>query len=290
MKIFGIEGEFKLITPEVLKDFDAVITIGRTVQYCLALGIPVYCYDRFGGPGWITESNIESASKFNFSGRCVDHFMTSHEIVHNIIKGFKSIENEITFYKSYARSHYHLGHLIDSIDNQLSQLNDPLKHNKQVIFKNIAFRQRQYWAMKKYNTQFLQLFLDYANGISEENSIKLPVLQNTKVQEFVFDLSDKPDFINIRLDPLNDACVIEIEELKLLTDRGERDLRDRLISNAMFHRDNRYFFDFNDPQIHVDSSIADDLSRNQKAHHTHPLYTHCTGCTKYVYTADTDRT
>jgi len=117
---------------------------------------------------------------------------------------------------------------------------------------------------KEYGRYFFQLFLDLGYGISEENSIKLPVLQNTEVQEFIFDLSDKPAFTNIRLDPLNDACVIEIEELKLITDRGERDLRDSLMSNAMFHHGNSYFFDFNDPQIHVDGSIADDLAGAKK--------------------------
>ncbi len=57
------------ITPELLSGFDAVITIGKTVQYCLALGVDVYCYDHFGGPGWLTPENVHSARYDNFSGR-----------------------------------------------------------------------------------------------------------------------------------------------------------------------------------------------------------------------------
>jgi hypothetical protein len=57
------------ITPELLAEFDGVITIGKTVQYCLALGVDVYCYDHFGGPGWLTPDNVDSARYDNFSGR-----------------------------------------------------------------------------------------------------------------------------------------------------------------------------------------------------------------------------
>jgi hypothetical protein len=46
-----------------------VVTIGKTVPYCLALKIPVYCYDHFGGPGWLHEENLDLASQNNFSGR-----------------------------------------------------------------------------------------------------------------------------------------------------------------------------------------------------------------------------
>lgn len=57
------------VTPELIAQHDVVISIGKTVQYALAAGTPVYCYDYFGGPGWITPENAEEASYDNFSGR-----------------------------------------------------------------------------------------------------------------------------------------------------------------------------------------------------------------------------
>lgn len=68
--IFGNDGVMKLVTPQLLLDYDAVVTIGKTVPYCLALQIPVFCYDHFGGPGWITAENVDVAAEYNFSGRC----------------------------------------------------------------------------------------------------------------------------------------------------------------------------------------------------------------------------
>ncbi|SIN70593.1 glycosyltransferase family protein [Agromyces cerinus] len=57
------------ITPSLLGEYDAVVTIGKTVQYALVGGRPVYCYDRFGGPGWLNPSNLEKSAHHNFSGR-----------------------------------------------------------------------------------------------------------------------------------------------------------------------------------------------------------------------------
>lgn len=59
----------KFVNADLLLRYDVVITIGRTVQQCMCLGIPVYCYDHFGGPGYITLDNIEFNERMNFSGR-----------------------------------------------------------------------------------------------------------------------------------------------------------------------------------------------------------------------------
>lgn len=59
----------KFVNAKLLLQYDVVITIGRTVQQCLCLGIPVYCYDHFGGPGYITLENIDFNEYYNFSGR-----------------------------------------------------------------------------------------------------------------------------------------------------------------------------------------------------------------------------
>lgn len=64
--------KYDLLRPEYLSNFDVVISIGKTVQYCLNAGIPVYIYDRFGGPGYLNESNENLAACINYSGRGFD--------------------------------------------------------------------------------------------------------------------------------------------------------------------------------------------------------------------------
>lgn len=81
-------GAYHVLTPEVLAAYDAVVTIGKTVQFCLALRIPVYCYDIFGGPGWIREDMLSLALDFNFSGRCSRRKRNAKDIYNEIINGY----------------------------------------------------------------------------------------------------------------------------------------------------------------------------------------------------------
>lgn len=70
VSIFGAGGDkYNRVNPQDIDKFDAVISIGKTVQYSIMAGIPVYCYDRFGGPGYLNYENYEKAKKLNFSGR-----------------------------------------------------------------------------------------------------------------------------------------------------------------------------------------------------------------------------
>lgn len=60
------------ITPEDMKGVKGIVCNGKSVQYALRAGCPVYLYDHFGGPGWLTEENFKRAEWFNFSGRGFD--------------------------------------------------------------------------------------------------------------------------------------------------------------------------------------------------------------------------
>ena len=82
VKFIGVNGDFcEFVTPELLKKFDVIITIGKTVQYCLGLGIPVYEYDHFGGNGYITTYNFYTERRFNFSGRPNKRKLTADIII-----------------------------------------------------------------------------------------------------------------------------------------------------------------------------------------------------------------
>jgi hypothetical protein len=68
------------MTPEIMSQAKLVICNGKTVQMALRAGVPVYLYDHFGGPGWLTEKNFEKAVHFNFSGRGFDGWKTLEQI------------------------------------------------------------------------------------------------------------------------------------------------------------------------------------------------------------------
>ncbi|MEC8039407.1 MAG: glycosyltransferase [Pseudomonadota bacterium] len=77
------------VTEGMIAQADAIFTIGKTAQYSFRTGRPVYCYDRFGGPGWLSADNFDKAAEFNFSGRCTNLKRSSHQIADEIVSGFE---------------------------------------------------------------------------------------------------------------------------------------------------------------------------------------------------------
>lgn len=91
------------VTPTLLKEYELVVSIGKTIQYCIVGNIPVYCYDRFGGPGFINERNFSANRKLNFSGRGNSR-KSPQEIVKDILSGFSiAVKEHEALHNEYAQ-------------------------------------------------------------------------------------------------------------------------------------------------------------------------------------------
>ena len=265
--VYGIGGDqFQRITADVLSGYDAVITIGRTVQYALAMGLPVYCYDRFGGPGWIMPSNIDLAAEYNFSGRCIGIKKEPDQIVIELIDSFLDVLEEIEIYSKYANEHSNLSYEIDNILENFFRIEDLSQSIfEPSLYEKIVKRQRKYYQSIANNSVLLsQLFIDCGDGYSEEKSTTIQVKKNKESQELCFNLKNAKNLKNLRLDPLNDSCEIEIESLRLLKEDGEIDLLSFIKTNACGHYDKSHLFDSVDPQIYFEGLSSDDLHGAQK--------------------------
>lgn len=110
---FGEHHTIRRITPRILAECEAVITIGKTVQYCMAQEVPVYVYDTYGGPGYLTVENIERAAAFNFSGRCCKRKLGAEALADEILNG--------TAYtglcRRWAETYNHMSNFGKIIDN-----------------------------------------------------------------------------------------------------------------------------------------------------------------------------
>lgn len=102
-----------LITPDILLRYDVIITIGKTVQYGLSLGIPVFEYDRFGGCGYISLENIDREERMNFSGRATRVKMNSEEMLRRIQSGYGAACAEAVALKTIAWDRYAIHKLIE---------------------------------------------------------------------------------------------------------------------------------------------------------------------------------
>lgn len=65
IRFIGKGHEEVRVTPAALAGARFVVANGKSVQYAMRAGVPVFLYDSFGGPGW----GAMSGEYWNFSGR-----------------------------------------------------------------------------------------------------------------------------------------------------------------------------------------------------------------------------
>ncbi|MBU8545972.1 MULTISPECIES: hypothetical protein [Roseomonadaceae] len=118
--LIGRGGTPRLIEPDLIDQFDAVVTIGHTAQKALARGVPVFCYDHFGGPGWITRDNIDAAEADTFSGRWTSQ-RTAQQLLDEIVGGHPAALEAAPSLRSLARNRY-------DIEERLSALIGSFRH------------------------------------------------------------------------------------------------------------------------------------------------------------------
>ncbi len=119
--VYGVSGDkYTPITPEILKRYDVVITIGKTVQYALGMGIPVYEYDYFGGGGYINLQNYEKFEEFNYSGRASKRKLSSKEIANELVDNYKNALDDVDELRKIAIERYSLEKNVDNILKVLS--------------------------------------------------------------------------------------------------------------------------------------------------------------------------
>lgn len=137
--VYGIGGKKEFITPELLLQYDAVITIGKTVQFALVLGVPVYIYDRYGGDGWVSIENIDSLETYNFSGRYKKEKYRVQELFDSIINGYSGTLKDRESLKRIAKQRYSLK---DNLNKILQLLNtkkaQPLGKNSFKYMKRVS--------------------------------------------------------------------------------------------------------------------------------------------------------
>jgi len=146
LDVIGAAHRVQLVDPELLRAYDAVISIGRTVQQCLALGTPVFCYDHFGGPGWILPEVLPRAERYNFSGRCTPVERSAPAILEALKSGYRKATNAAAPLAQVARARYRLK---DNVTQVLSQI-----ESKTPV--DIARLRKQHAPVARYSAIYLE--------------------------------------------------------------------------------------------------------------------------------------
>lgn len=183
-------GNYQQLTPQILARYDAVITIGKTVQYALLFGIPTYCYDHFGGPGYITRENFESSRLRNFSGRNGSK-KTADEIAREITEGYLDAAEFFSNPGTHVLDSFTLSKRLHSVINTAYSLQHThviprpgqivglgkVNELNRTIQDILRTSDREYNTLKgKYeqiNEAYLNRTRDYEKLLKEYNSVRL---------------------------------------------------------------------------------------------------------------------
>ena len=112
--IFGLQKQPIWITPEIIKQYDCLISIGKSIQYGILCGKAVYIYDHFGGCGYLNAENYGQARHYNFSGRDCETKKSAEEIAHEIETGY---QENLKFIQHIDKKDYLLSHFINKISS-----------------------------------------------------------------------------------------------------------------------------------------------------------------------------
>lgn len=99
---------YSAITPKILSQYDVVISIGKTVQYCLGMGIPVFVYDYMGGNGYVKPETLDEEEYFNFSGRSSKRKLESNFLANEIINNYHQACKDVVILKKIAIERYNI--------------------------------------------------------------------------------------------------------------------------------------------------------------------------------------
>ena len=195
---WGEGNEFcSLITPDNLSQYDVVISIGKTVQYAMGMGIPVYEYDHFGGCGYINEKNYLEEEFYNYSGRKSDRKISSKEIASELVLGFNDALGEAVKLKTIAGDRYLLSKKVDEI---LRILNAKHTTKLSCSSENALFM--------AYSRSFVDYTLSYIGVINHQKNIINKINENKIIDEMqnnekIKELSEELIKINNEITNLN---------------------------------------------------------------------------------------
>lgn len=113
--IYGMHHTYKLVTPELLKDYDLIISVGKTIFYSIAMGIPSYTYDEVCTEGYITLENYQKNFSNNFAYNLEYNKKTGQEIYTEIVTNYPEVLEQTEKLKENARRDFFFDDLMDDL-------------------------------------------------------------------------------------------------------------------------------------------------------------------------------
>lgn len=117
--IYGMHHTYKLVTPKLLNDYDVIISVGKTIFYSLAMGIPSYTYDEVCTEGYIYIDNYKKNLDNNMAYNLEYNKKTGKEIYKEVIEQYNNVCSQTKRLKEFARRDFYFDDLMDELINTI---------------------------------------------------------------------------------------------------------------------------------------------------------------------------
>lgn len=236
--IFGLETTSVEVTPEFLSSYDLVISIGRTAQCCFATRTPYYCYDRFGGPGYIAPEAIHHHSWFNFSGRSEPNKRTPDELYADIIEGYSNAVHHLDALRTLAEEYYSFETLFEELlrfiltSSQKLIPNDGQRASTGTLLQDSLADCMKYWISEQPLYGTARFYLIDINGTIDDIQVEtIRFRYSTQIDISSRLLSRDGDRAIVRFDPDYHPCSCILSNCEVIShsptsddNRGNGDL------------------------------------------------------------------
>ena len=241
---YGLETEAVPVTPDLLCRYDVVITIGRTAQLCFASTTPLYCYDRFGGPGYLEPEEFEEAKRTNYSGRSNPKKLSAEELVEDLIRGYPDALGRLTLFREKAELEFSAGRYYKQLLQEVErarpvttcgEMNDTDKVRCRILLAALR---------ESFMNQLgvAQILARKPHGeFSDDDSIMLRYAYRSRIEFDLLKLFSSRDELEFRFDPDVSPCRVLAHSPMVAVNASSRD------------EDGRDCFYTFDPQYLVDS-------------------------------------
>lgn len=141
--VIGAHGAPQRVTPELIAAHDAVVTIGKTTQYALTIGVPVFNYDHFGGVGWIDDRSLDAAAHDNFSGRLTGTHRTAETLVDELLSGYAAARRFAADFEPQAKERWSLTRQLEALLAAVERSSAPRSLPSGALERMVALSQQR---------------------------------------------------------------------------------------------------------------------------------------------------
>lgn len=265
--MFGMQFKYIKVDDKLLKKYDVIITIGKTVNYGLSLGIPVYCYDRFGGDGYITKKNIKKSHDYNFSGRYSKIKLTADKLYEDVINNYKKAISDANLNYNYALENFCFEKQLEKVLKKIYSTKkvdlDDLRKEYKLYGKTSSLFMREIRKMQLKNNNSCngsitccKFYFDCGKGFNEENSKIFYYKKRDDI--YIVNIDIKSNIKRLRFDFV-DKMFVKIDYIKV---NGQKLNLENLCNVLKLH--NEYISLNDDPYIIMDNIQSENLEIETK--------------------------